>query len=87
MAGYIRGITIEFGADTTKLNGALKKTQGTLNKTQAELKQINNSLKFNPGNATLLRQKFELLQRTVTETRTKLSQLRDMQEHGCGWNR
>lgn len=80
MAGFIKGITIEFGADTTKLNGALKKTQGTLNKTQAELKQINNSLKFNPGNATLLRQKFELLQRTVTETRTKLSQLRDMQK-------
>ena len=79
MAGYIKGITIEFGADTSKLNGALKKTQGTLNKTQAELKQINRALKFNPGNTTLLKQKFELLQRTVTETRTKLKQLKDMQ--------
>ena len=79
MAGYIKGITIEFGADTSRLNAALKKTQGTLNKTQAELKQINQSLRFNPGNTTLLRQKFELLQRTVTETRTKLQQLRDMQ--------
>lgn len=79
MAGYIKGITIEFGADTTKLNSALKKTQGTINKTQAELKQINRALKFNPGNTTLLRQKFELLQQTVTETRTKLKQLKDMQ--------
>ena len=79
MAGYIKGITIEFGADTSALNGALKKTQGTLNKTQAELKQINRALKFNPGNTTLLRQKFELLQQTVTETRTKLKQLKDMQ--------
>lgn len=79
MAGYIKGITIEFGADTTKLNGALKKTQGVLNKTQAELKQINRALKFNPGNTTLLKQKFELLQRSVTETRTKLKQLKDMQ--------
>lgn len=79
MAGYIRGITIEFGADTSKLNGALKKTQGTINKTQAELKQINRALKFNPGNTTLLRQKFELLQQSVTETRTKLKQLKDMQ--------
>ena len=79
MAGYIKGITIEFGADTSKLNGALKKTQGTLNKTQAELKQINRALRFNPGNTTLLKQKFELLQRTVTETRTKLKQLKDMQ--------
>ena len=79
MAGYIKGITIEFGADTSKLNGALKKTQGTINKTQAELKQINRALKFNPGNTTLLRQKFELLQQSVTETRTKLKQLKDMQ--------
>ena len=81
MAGYIKGITIEFGADTTKLNGALKKTQGTLNKTQAELKQINRALKFNPGNTVLLKQKFELLQRTVTETRAKLRQLHDMQRN------
>jgi phage-related minor tail protein len=80
MAGYIRGITISFGADTSQLNGALKKTQGTLNKTQAELKQINRALKFNPGNTTLLRQKFELLQQSVTETRTKLKQLKDMQK-------
>ena len=79
MAGYIRGITIEFGADTSKLNGALKKTQGTINKTQAELKQINRALKFNPGNATLLRQKFELLQQSVKETSLKLKQLKDMQ--------
>ena len=40
MAGYIKGITISFGADTSQLNSALKKTQGTINKTQAELKQI-----------------------------------------------
>ncbi|MBR2554503.1 MAG: hypothetical protein IKE94_06535 [Aeriscardovia sp.] len=80
MAGYIRGITIEFGADTSKLNGALKKTQGTINKTQAELKQINRALKFNPGNTTLLRQKFELLQQSVKETSLKLKQLKDMQK-------
>lgn len=79
MAGYIKGVTIEFGADTSKLNGALKKTQGTINKTQAELKQINRALKFNPGNTTLLRQKFELLQQSVKETSLKLKQLKDMQ--------
>lgn len=79
MAGYIKGITIEFGADTTKLNGALKKTNGALNKTQAELKQVNRSLKFNPGNATLLNQKLKLLEQQVTETRAKLKQLKDMQ--------
>ena len=80
MAGYIKGVTIEFGANTEKLNNALKKTQGTINKTQAELKQINSSLKFNPGNTTLLRQKFELLTRSVGETTAKLNQLKQMQK-------
>lgn len=80
MAGYIKGVTIEFGANTEKLNSALKKTQGTINKTQAELKQINRALKFNPGNTTLLRQKFELLQQSVGETRAKLNQLKQMQK-------
>ena len=80
MAGYIKGITISFGADTSQLNSALKKTQGTINKTQAELKQINRALKFNPGNTVLLKQKFELLQRSVKETREKLKQLTDMQK-------
>lgn len=79
-AGYIKGITIEFGADTSKLNSALKKTQGTLNKTQAELRQINRSLKFNPGNATLLKQKFDLLKQSVNQTEEKLKQLRAMQK-------
>ena len=80
MAGYIKGITISFGADTSQLNSALKKTQGTLNKTQAELKQINRSLKFNPGNTALLQQKFKLLQQQVEQTRGKLNQLREMQK-------
>lgn len=80
MAGYIKGITIEFGADTTKLNSALKQTQGSLNKTQSELKQVNNALKFNPGNTTLLKQKFDLLQQSVSGTRAKLKQLEDLQK-------
>ena len=78
--GFIKGITIEFGADVTGLNAALKKTQGSLSKTQAELKSINHALKFNPGNATLLKQKFDLLQRSVKETETKLKQLKEMQK-------
>jgi len=80
MAGYIKGITIEFGADTSKLNSALKKTQGTLNKTQAELKQVNKALKFNPGNTTLLKQKFDLLKASVQQTEDKLKQLKNMQK-------
>ena len=74
----IQGIKIEFSADVTKLNDGLKRTESTLSKTQSELKKVNRSLKFNPGNTVLLKQKFELLQRAVTETRTKLNQLNQM---------
>ena len=79
MAGNIKGITIEFSADTSKLNAGLKKAQGTLSKTQAELKSVNRALKFNPGNTVLLRQKFELLQRSVKETEAKLKELKNLQ--------
>ena len=80
MAGYIKGITIEFGANTTKLNKALSNVNGKLNKTQAELKQVNRSLKFNPGNTALLNQKFKLLQQTVKQTEKKLQGLKAMQQ-------
>ena len=79
MAGYIKGITIEFGANTTKLNKALANVNGKLNKTQAELKQVNRALKFNPRNTTLLNQKLNLLKATVTQTEKKLQGLRAMQ--------
>ena len=79
MAGNIKGITIEFSADTSKLNAGLKKAQGTLSKTQAELKSVNRALKFNPGNTVLLLQKFELLQRSVKETEAKLKELKNLQ--------
>ena len=79
MAGFIKGITIEFGANTTKLNKALANFNGKLNKTQAELKQVNRALKFNPTSTTLLNQKLKLLEATVTQTQKKLQGLKAMQ--------
>ena len=81
MAGLIKGITIEFGANTQKLNKALGGVQGQLNKTNSELKQIDRALKFNPGSTTLLKQKFELLSKSVQQTEDKLKQLRTMQSN------
>ena len=77
--GYIKGITIEFNANASKLNKAINNLQGKLNKTQNELRQINRSLKFNPGNTTLLQQKFKLLQQSVDQTRRKLDALKRLQ--------
>ena len=80
MAGYIQGITIDFGANTEKLNKALKNVDTTLRRTQTELKLVNKSLRFNPGNTVLLNQKFKLLQNEVTQTSKKLKGLKAMQD-------
>ena len=53
MAGAIKGITIEFRGDTTKLDKALRTVQGDLRKTQNELTATNKALKFNPTNVDL----------------------------------
>ena len=61
MATRIKGITIEFNGDTTKLNKAfndLNKQSRTVN---SDLREINKALKFNPGNTELLAQKQRLL--------------------------
>ena len=80
MAGYIKGITIEFSADVKKLNDGLKSTQKQINKTQSELKQINTALKFKPGNTVLLKQKFDLLKKSVEDNKGKLKELKNLQK-------
>jgi len=79
MAGNIKGITIEFSADMSKLNAGLKKANGAISKTQAELKSVNRALKFNPANTTLLKQKFDLLKQSVSQTEDKLKVLKQQQ--------
>lgn len=77
MANNIRGITIEIGGDTTKLGKALDNTEKKSRSLQTELRQIEQSLKFNPGNLELLAQKQEVLTQSVAETTTKLDTLRE----------
>lgn len=80
MAGKIKGITIEFRGDTTKLDSALNKVTKETKKIDQELKAVNRSLKFNPGNVDLLRQKQELLRAKISETTDKLKLLKRQQE-------
>lgn len=72
MAVTYKGLTIKFGGDTTELQSALKKIQKETKDTQADLKEINKSLKFNPGNTELLEQKVRKLNSAYQETKTKL---------------
>ena len=79
MAGNIKGITIEFRGETTKLDNALKKVNKETRTIDNELKKVNRSLKFNPRNVELLRQKEELLKQKITETKEKLDVLKRAQ--------
>ena len=58
MAGSrIKGITVEIGGDTTKLQSALKGVNSEINNTQSQLKDVEKLLKLDPGNTELLAQK------------------------------
>ena len=80
MAGSIKGITIEFQGDTTKLDKALRNVRKSTKDIDSELRKVNNSLKFNPGNVDLLRQKQTLLKQRIEQTENSLRDLKHMQD-------
>jgi hypothetical protein len=57
LANRIKGITVEIGGDTTKLQTALKQVSAENKHTQSELRDINRLLKLDPGNTELISQK------------------------------
>ena len=76
MANRIRGITIEIGGDTTKLDKALSGTNKNIKDTQSALKDVERLLKMDPGNTTLLEQKQRLLAQSVEATAEKVRTLK-----------
>ena len=80
MASRIKGITIEIGGDTTKLDKALSGTNKELADTQRSLKDVERLLKLDPKNTQLLEQKQRLLAKSVEDTRSKLDTLRQAAE-------
>ena len=66
MAGNrIKGITVEIGGDTTKLQTALKGVNTEIRNTQSQLKDVEKLLKLDPGNTELIAQKHRLLAQAV----------------------
>lgn len=80
MADRIRGITIEIGGETSKLQDSLKNVNKQLKDTQNQLKDVDKLLKLDPKNTELLAQKQELLSRATEQTAEKLQKLRDAQK-------
>ena len=79
MAGNIRGITIEFAGDTTKLDKALRQIKNSTKDIDSELRQVNKALKFNPTSVELWRQKQDLLKQKIKETENNLKELKSIQ--------
>lgn len=79
-AGRIKGITVEIGGDTTKLQTALKGVNSEIKNTQSQLKDVEKLLKLDPGNTELLAQKHKLLAEAVGETKEKLETLKTAAE-------
>lgn len=80
MAGNrIKGITVEIGGDTTKLQTALKGVNTEIRNTQSQLRDVEKLLKLDPGNTELIAQKHRLLAQAVSETREKLETLKTAQ--------
>ena len=77
MGKRVKGITIELNGDATGLDKALKGVEGTLKKTEISLKDVTKLLKLDPKNTVLLKQKHDLLQKSIVETKNKLKQLNE----------
>ena len=80
MAGAIKGITIEFNGDTTKLDQALRKIKNSTKDLDTELRQVDRALKFNPSNVTLWGQKQDILKEKIKQTEKNLEDLKNTQK-------
>lgn len=77
--GTIKGITISFAGDTTKLDKALRQIKNSTKDIDKELRDVNKALKFNPTSVELWRQKQDLLKQKIKETETNLKELKNIQ--------
>ena len=80
VANRIKGITVEIGGDTTKLQTALKGVNSSIRDTQGQLRDVEKLLKLDPGNTELLAQKHRLLGEAVAGTKEKLETLKTAAE-------
>lgn len=80
MADRIKGITVEIGGNTTKLQTALKGVNASIRESQNALRDVNKLLKIDPGNTELLKQKQDILNKAITDTKDKLKQEKEALE-------
>jgi len=79
LAETIRGINIVIGAETQALTAALADVNTASRNISGELRHVQNLLRMDPGNTTLISQQQELLGQAVENTRERLERLRAAQ--------
>ena len=80
MNSNIKGITIEIGGNTTKLQQALKDVNRESKDLNTELRQVERLLRLDPGNATLAAQRMQILGEQSENAAERLRILSDAQE-------
>ena len=75
----IKGITIDIGGNTSKLEDALKNVNKVVYSTNSELKQLNQALRLDPKNTELLSQKQDVLKNNIKATTDRRKALKEAQ--------
>lgn len=76
----IKGITIDIGGNTSKLEDALKNVNKVVYSTNTELRQLNQALKLDPKNTEILSQKQDVLRNNIKATTDRLNTLKEAQK-------
>ena len=79
MARRVNGITIAINADTNGVTAGLKDLTTESISLSKQLKTVESLLDMDPGNADLLRQKYEMLDKAVETSKRRLEALRGAQ--------
>ena len=75
-SGNVKGITITFRGDTTQLSKAINQIRSEAKSFDKELGYINNSLKFDPKNIDLMRQKIAVLREATTSGKKNIEEMK-----------
>ena len=75
----IKGITIEIGGNTTQLGKALEDVEKKSGHLKTELSSVNRLLKFDSSNTEILKQKQDILVKSIASTEEKLKKLKETQ--------
>lgn len=78
--GKLKGLTVEIGGDTTKLDKALESVNKKSASLSGELGEVNRLLRFDPGNADLLAQKQDILAAAISNAKEKLDTLKQAEQ-------